>query len=746
VVQNYKIQLSVLHLQFYNRIGQYLCSMKWMTIGLLLLMKLGLAQNSFQCIGLDSISQNSVPGAIISIVGTSKGAATDMNGHATVMNIPNGTQTVRVMMAGYATWTRIVSFPTAVSDSNRVTTVYLQPSSTQMEEVVVTASRTNSRIEDLNIKVEVLGEEEMDEESSMVPAQIGSILGDLSIITIQRTNPVSGNDVVRMQGLDARYTQIMRDGFPLYSGFSGSLGVLSIPPLDLKQVEIIKGSASTLYGGGAIGGMINFVSKTPSDTAITTILINGTSLGESNFNFYTSGKKGRAGVTVFAAYNSKLAIDVNKDGFTDVPSNSNIIVHPRFFFDLGTKTNLIVGLQGTIDNRMGGDLKAMENQLDTIHTYTQQEDTKRFNADISFTHQLNNNQKITFKSAANLFRRKFTVPGFALDADQISSYSELSDLLELKKHTLIFGLNLYSELFRMYNSSPVFFYPYSYFTGGLFVQDDWQITKRVSISSGIRVDYHSRYKEFILPRVSLFFKPNDDLSIRLAAGTGYKTPGLFDFTLPSSALTTIPSSIEPDHSYGINADINYIWILANEWELQLNQAFYYTHIPNPVQLTEASSGLYVFSNTTTRVNSYGTDSYFRLSHGGFELYMGYNHTESYQTGTNVKVNTPFNPKDKMSFTIAYDTEAKWRGGVEASWSGNQYIENNFKVKNYWFAAAMVQYRFKRGSIVLNCENVFDVRQSKWEAIVNGPTNQPVFKPLWAPTEGRVINLSFKMSF
>ena len=153
--------------------------------------------------------------------------------------------------------------------------------------------RSNARIEDLNAKVEVLGQEEMDEESELVPGSVSSILGDLSVITIQRTNAVNGNEAIRLQGLDPKYTQLMRDGIPLYGGFTGSLGVFSIPPLDLKQVEIIKGSASTLYGGGAISGLINFISKEPLETPQHSVSLNYTTQNEFNSNTFFSGKHGR---------------------------------------------------------------------------------------------------------------------------------------------------------------------------------------------------------------------------------------------------------------------------------------------------------------------------------------------------------------------------------------------------------------------------------------------------------------------
>ena len=106
----------------------------------------------------------------------------------------------------------------------------------------------------------------------MIPAVVAGI-------QTQQVSATSANSSIRIQGLDGRYTQLLKDGFPLYAGFSGGLGLLQTPPLDLRQVEIIKGSSSTLYGGGAIAGLINLVSKTPEDKRELNFLANGTSAG-----------------------------------------------------------------------------------------------------------------------------------------------------------------------------------------------------------------------------------------------------------------------------------------------------------------------------------------------------------------------------------------------------------------------------------------------------------------------------------
>lgn len=701
------------------------------------------SQNKFKCIVKDSASKESLPGVNLILKGTITGVVTDRSGIAILQNISNGEHTFELSYIGYKTLQLTFVFPSI--DSTKASVILLSPENESLDEVIVSTTRTISRIEDLNTKIEVLGQDDMDEESTVVPGSITSILGDLSIITIQRTNPVNGNDAIRMQGLDPSYTQIMRDGLPLYGGFSGSLGVLSIPPLDLKQVEIIKGSASTLYGGGAIGGLINFISKAPTDSSQTTLTFNATSLKEYNLNAFTSKKKGKLGMTLFGGSNIKTAYDVNGDGFAEVPEHKNVTLHPRIFYDFNKQNKLIVGLTTSYDTRLAGDIQAILFKTDSLHTFLQKEKTFRNTLDIAFTSQVNDKHLFTFKTAASAFERAIDYSGFIFDGTQYSTYSEVNDFIKLKKHNIVIGGNFMSETFIKTNSDAVLFNNYNYQTIGSFIQDEWQVAEKFSIQGGMRFDNHNKYGNFLLPRLSFFYKANSNWSLRLAGGTGYKVPNLFDFANPAPNLLTIPSTVKPEKSYGINSDINYHTFLFDKLGIQINEALYYTHIDNPVTLALNSIGQHLLQNANYFVNSYGTDTYIRLSYEHVELYLGYNHTESLKEATTTYVNMPFNPKDKISTTLAYEIEGKWRMGIEASWMGNQYIDNNQKVPNFWFLAAMLERKFKQGSIVLNCENLLDTRQSKFETIVTGTISNPTFKSIWAPLEGRVINLSLKFT-
>ncbi|MDI1356561.1 MAG: TonB-dependent receptor [bacterium] len=702
------------------------------------------SQQAFRCVVKDSITKEVIPGAIVLLEGTANGASSDTKGLVVLKNIPTGAQKFSISCLSYNKKIIQITFP--MNDTlERI--IFLSPAKDELEEVIVSTTRTNGRIEDLPIKVEVLGEDDMDEESTIVPGGIGSILGDLSVITIQRTNPVNGNDAVRMQGLDYKYTQLLRDGLPLYEGFSGSLGVLAIPPLDLKQVEIIKGSASTLYGGGAIGGLINFISKTPTDSAKAILTLNQTSLKETNVNTFMSKKYKRIGTTLFAGGNLKQAYDVNNDGYAEVPEQRQLIFHPRVFFYLTPKANADIGLTLTSDNRKGGSMNAIHHTEDTINSFLFTERVLRTTVDGHFTYQAGTHNFLTVKSTLSNFDRTLYYGGFNFTGKQISSYSEFNDLFTKGKHTWVNGVNFVAEQFSKVGGDAVQFGNYVYQTTGFFSQEDYQLTPKISLEGGIRADYHNRYNWFILPRAGIFVKASPNLSLRLHYGSGYKIPNLFSSSQPYdyARLMSIRDEVKPELSNGFNMDLNYHTLLWNQLSLQLNQAFYSTNIKNPTILHADSSGNKFIINAPYSITSIGTDTYIRLKLRAWELYLGYNHTEAKQLGTGINFNMPFNPKDKFATTLAYEIAGTWRMGIEAAYSANQYIYNNERVPNFWFLAGMLERKFPHGSVVLNCENMLDYRQSIHEPLVTGSSKQPVFASIWGPVEGRVINLSLKFT-
>lgn len=669
-------------------------------------------------------------------------------------SLPADVTELTVSAIGYETQ----SFPLTAGSDTLVFFLHSQDES--LDEVTVTSTRTNSRIEDLPIKVEVLGQEDMDEESAVVPGNVSSILGDISIIHVQRTSATTGNQAIRMQGLDPKYTQILRDGLPLYEGFSGNLGVLQIPPLDLKQIEVVKGSVSTLYGGGAIGGMINIVSKAPtSEKPELTALLNRSNLKETNLNAYYSQRYGKTGLTLFTGYTNQQAVDVTGDGFTDSHQIKQFNFHPRFFWNPSDHTKLDVGYAFTTEHREGGYLPALEGTM--TNGYKNITDLQRHTVDFNANHATSATNTLTFKGALSTFHRQNTDYQKLSDGRQSSVYFEANDLIKAGKHQFIGGANLTVEAFRRNLSDSTRLVNYTYSTLGAFVQDDWQIGEKVALQAGLRFDHHNTFGNFLLPRLSVKLKPSEPWTVRLSVGTGYKAPNLFANQTPGALNVSLifprllpidVANVKAERSVGTNIDIAYSKTFESGFSVQVDQAFYYTYINSPVvsAFASLSSNLGAYTqliNAPYNIFSLGTDTYVRLEYKAYELYFGYNHTLARRDGPSDNTYVPLAPQDKFSTTLAWENE-HFRFGIESSFVGSQYLYNNEKVRNYWFFAAAAEYHYnEHWRLVLNGENIFNIKQANYETVVLGanPTVQPTFRPIWAPLEGRIVNLALKFT-
>src|SRR5947207_5120454 len=168
----------------------------------------------------------------------------------------------------------------------------MEPRKEVEEAIKVFATRNDVRIHDSPLHVEVLQREEIEEKMLMTPGDIVMMLNEMGGMRVQATSPSLGAASVRIQGMRGRYTRVLSDGLPLF-GDVGGLGLLQIPPMDLGQVEVIKGGASALYGAGAMGGVVNLLSRRPTDTPQRELLLNQSTRGATDAVTFVSGRLAR---------------------------------------------------------------------------------------------------------------------------------------------------------------------------------------------------------------------------------------------------------------------------------------------------------------------------------------------------------------------------------------------------------------------------------------------------------------------
>src|SRR5687768_15045117 len=199
----------------------------------------------------------------------------------------------------------------------------------EMEELVVTATRIERLAGNTPIRVEVVDEMEVDENTLMAPSGITMLLNETPGLRVQNASPTLGTGSVRILGLPGQYTAMLADGLPIYGGAASGLGPLDISPVDLSRVEIIKGAASALYGGQALGGVINLVSKRP--TGRSEVLLNRRTMGVTDAATWLSRRfSDKSGISLLMSGTVQEAADPDDDGWGDQPRARRWGIRPRF--------------------------------------------------------------------------------------------------------------------------------------------------------------------------------------------------------------------------------------------------------------------------------------------------------------------------------------------------------------------------------------------------------------------------------
>jgi iron complex outermembrane receptor protein/outer membrane receptor for ferrienterochelin and colicins len=299
------------------------------SIGFIILLSISIISQAQQKLHIKIVQgETKTPITASVIIKESKtGYSTDSTGAIWISFPSNGNYVLVTSAVGFEEKTTRVTIPR----SSDTLEIELKISEEEMEEVVVQSTRISRTIANEPTRVETIELEEIDEKSNMRPANVAMILHESTGIQVQQTSATSGNSSIRIQGLDGRYTQLLKDGFANFGNFSSGLSVLEIPPLDLKQVEIIKGPASPLFGGGAIAGVVNFISRTPKAKPEYNFIINHSNIGQTNIGGFASGRGKKIGYTMLALYNRQKEYDVDDDEFTEVPKSNEFTIHPKLF-------------------------------------------------------------------------------------------------------------------------------------------------------------------------------------------------------------------------------------------------------------------------------------------------------------------------------------------------------------------------------------------------------------------------------
>ena len=692
-------------------------------------------QNTFNAI-IRNTEGETLPGATVVWKEARFTAIADSTGKVTITNIPDGKQNFAFSFVEHTGQTLSFIFP--LPADSVVTITLSHEEDEDEEEVIVRATRTSGTIANAPTRVEVLTGEEMDEKGNMVPGDIRMVLNESTGIQTQQTSATSYNSSIRIQGLDGRYTQILRDGYPLYSGFAGGLSIMQIAPLDLRQVEVIKGSSSTLYGGGAIAGLVNLVSKTPTDKRELNFMGNITTAGGLDLSGFYAERYRKTGLTVFASRNSGSPYDPADIGLTAIPKFERYTINPRIFF-YGQKTTIDVGGSFITEDRVGGSTDYIKRNETG---YFEKNNSDRVTAQAGIAYKINDNTIFNFKTSFSRFKRTIEIPWYFFSGIQNATFSELT--LNSKKNRVqwVAGVNLITDDFEEEQKSLDPVRDFHTNTFGAFLQSTWSPNNFITLESGVRTDYVKNYGLQFLPRISALFRLTPKLTSRIGGGLGYKTPTVFNEEAERIQFQNIlpidRQRTETERSAGGNFDVNFRTQIG-KLRLNINQLFFYTRLNEPLVLFSTSGGKLEFLNANGDMDSKGLETNIGLVLDVVKFYFGYTYTDVNTHFNGNKEWFPLTARHRLNYTLVYEKEGFLKAGLEAYYNSPQKLTDGTKGKDYWMLGFMTERIWKKFSLFVNFENFTDARQTKFDTIYTGNINTPAFRDIYAPVEGFVAN-------
>ena len=694
------------------------------------------------------------------------GAATTDAGGTAVLTLSTGTWTLTAERFGYATATRELSLTTA-----RDTTVLivLEEEALEGEAIVVTSARTDRRIEDEPIRIEVVNREEVEEKLLMTPGDIAMLLNETAGLRVQPTAPSLGGASVRIQGLRGRYTQILSDGMPLYGGQAGALGPLQVPPMDLAQVEVIKGAASALYGPTALGGVVNLISRRP-DPARELILNQSTLDGTDVVGWFAGPLGGEAGdarsgevadpggaddapatpwgYTLLAGLHRQDYADVNEDAWADVPRFRRASVRPRLFYDDGRGTRALVTVGAMLEDRTGGTIPG--GLTPEGLPFEESLDTRRLDFGASFRTFLGDRRTLASRASASVQRHDHRFGAVTEDDEHRTVFAELSLTGQEGRHLWVVGAAVQHDAYT-HDDLPGLSFDYT--VPALFAQDEVTLSRTVSVSASLRLDRHNRFGTSLSPRVSLLVRPGEWVA-RLSGGTGFFAPTPFTEESEAVGLRRLRPAEAPLAGWAKERARNAMVDVGREFgPVEVNASAFASRIDDALQTVRVGDGTLRIANADGPVNTWGTEIFAALRTGPWRLIGSHTWLRSTEPKPNgdQRREVPLTPRHAVGAVGAYEREGWGRIGLEAYYTGRQELEEDpYRTQSagHFIIGLLIDRRFGPFRVFLNAENILDTRQTEYDPLLR-PTRTMDGRwitDVWAPLEGRAFNGGVWVSF
>lgn len=616
-----------------------------------------------------------------------------------------------------------------------------------MEEIIVQATRSRRRVQDEPIRVEVLAGEEIEEKLLMRPGNISMMLNETGGLRVQVTSPALGSANVRIHGMRGRYTQLLADGLPLYGGQAASLGLLQVPPSDLGQVEVIKGSSSALYGGQALGGVINLVSKRPSsndDSGLDgEIIANATTRDAQDLSAYLSSSLGNGwSGSVLSSYNRQSVQDLDNDDWIDMPGYNRVSVRPRLFFSGVDGSSIYVTVGAMTEDRRGGTVSG--GVAPDLASFQQNQETRRF--DVGFVAERPvADWGVAQLRASNMRQSHDHRFGELIEKDVHDTLLVEASLAgDTPNSSWVGGLAYQADAYDP-KTFPAFDYRYE--TPAVFGQLNRDFGPDVSLSVSARWDDHSEYGGQFSPRLSALYRPGS-WTMRASWGRGFYAPTPFVEETEAAGLSRLEplTDLDAETAETVSLDLGYA-----AGALELGLTLFGSDIDDAVRLQTLAPESVRLVNQQGVTRTRGVEALVRWRQAPYVITANYLYLDTSEPGE-IGVGrraVPLTPEHSVGLVAMWEQHGRGRVGLELYYTGKQPLEDNpyrNTSKPYLHIGLLGEIVLGRYRLFLNLENLLDVRQTREDSLLrpNRTSDGRWTVDAWSPLEGFIANAGVRV--
>lgn len=549
-----------------------------------------------------------VPFINIAVEGTTIGTATDATGHFRLVNLPEGDLTIRISGIGYKSVSKQVH---VVVNKTQEVNFKVEEDVLNLEGVVVTANRNQSNRAEASVVVTAISPKLMNMTQSV------NIAEGLNFSPGLRTEVDCQNcgfTQLRMNGMDGPYTQILMNSRPVFSGLAGVYGLELIPTNMVERMEVVRGGGSALFGGNAIAGTVNIITKEPNRNTfnidgrigfIGNTDNNPASDGQLSMNTSIISDDRKSGGYLYSMLRNRGSYDANGDGFSEMVKMKNTTFGFNVFHKPGDHSKLSLDGYRISEFRRGG------NKLDYLpHETDIAEQLDHLITGGNLSYDLFTNEKYNrfsaYISAQHVNRGSYygaqQDPNAYGDTRNLTTsfgtnYSMSSDHFIFAPSSTVFGIDntndyLHDMKLGVGGRANTTLTEQSVNTVGTFIQQDWK-SEKINLSLGVRFDYYSVTDHqnsdaetlnngILAPRAGILYKFTPDIRFRLGYARGYRAPQVFNEDLHielvnATRIETFNSeNLKQETSNAFTSSVNSVFRIGKTFNDLLIEGFYTT--------------------------------------------------------------------------------------------------------------------------------------------------------------------------